>query len=48
MLYSLKIPTTFDVDPQSFSQNQNPVQDQDQNQDQNFSLDFISTTTFYT
>ena len=38
MLRVLKIPTNFGVVPQSFCQNQNPVQDQDQDHD--ITLDF--------
>ena len=46
MLYISKIPTKFDVFPQNFCQNQNPVQDQDQNYD--FILDFNSRITYHT
>ena len=40
----LKIPTKFSVVPQSFYQNQNPVQDQDHD----FTLDFDTRPTFHT
>ena len=43
MLCVLKIPTGFGVVPQSFCQNQNPVQDQDQDH-----LDFNTRPTFHT
>ena len=39
---------TKDVAPQSFCQNQNPVQDQDQDQDHDFTLDFNTRPTFHT
>ena len=48
MLCVLKIPTKFDVVPQSFFQNQNTVQDEDQNQDHGFTLDFNTRPTFHT
>ena len=48
MLCVLKIPTEFDVVPQSFFQNQNPVQDEDQDQDHDFTLDFNTIPTFHT
>ena len=47
MLCFLKIPNKGVV-PQSFCQNQNPVQDQDQDQDYDFTLDFNTRPTFYT
>ena len=48
MLCILKIPTKFGIVPQSFCQNQNPVQDQDQDQDHDFTLDFNTRPTFHT
>ena len=48
MLCVLKIPTKFSVVPQSFFQNQNPVQDEDQDQDHDFTLDFNTRPTFQT
>ena len=42
----LKIPTKFGSVPQSFCQNQNPVQDQDLDHD--FTLDFNTRPTFHT
>ena len=48
MLCVLKLPTKFGVVPQSFYQNQNPIQDQDQDQDHNFTLDFNTRPTFHT
>ena len=45
MLWILKVITRFGGVPQSFFQNENPVQDQDQ--DHNFTLDFNTGTTFY-
>ena len=42
MLYILKIRAKVGVVPQSFGQNQNPVQGYD------FTLDFNTRTTFYT
>ena len=47
MLCVLKIPTKFGVIPQSFFQNQNPVQDEDQDQDHDFTLDFNTRPTDY-
>ena len=46
MLCVLKIPTKFGVVPQSFFQNQNPVQDEDQDHD--FTLEFNTRRTFHT
>ena len=43
MLCVLKIPIKFGVVPQSFCQNQNPVQ----NQDQDFTLDYNTRPTFH-
>ena len=40
--------TKFGIVPQSFCQNQNPVQDQDQDQDHDFTLDFNTRPTFHT
>ena len=48
MLHILKIPTKFDVVPQSFCQNQHPVQDQNQDRDHDFTLDFNTRPTFHT
>ena len=48
MLCVLKIPTRFGIVPQSFFQNQNPVQDEDQDQDHDFTLDFNTRPTFHT
>ena len=48
MLYVLKIATKFGVVPQSFFQNQNPVQDEDRDQDHDFTLDFNTRLTFHT
>ena len=48
MLCVLKILTKFSVVPQSFFQNQNPVQDEDQDQDHDFTLDFETRPTFHT
>ena len=47
MLCVLKIPTKFGVVPQSFCQNQNPVEYQDQDQDHDFTLDFNTITTIF-
>ena len=44
----LKISTKFGVAPQSFFQNQNPVQDEDQDQDHDYTLDFNTRPTFQT
>ena len=44
MLCVLKIPTKLGVVPQSFCQNQNPVQDQDHD----FNLDFNTRPKFHT
>ena len=44
ILYMLKISTKFGVAPQSFSENQNSVQ----NQDHNITLDFNTRPTFHT
>ena len=46
MLYIPKLPTKFGVVPQSFCQNQNPVQDQDQDHDSTF--DFNTRPPFRT
>ena len=48
MLCVLKIPTKFGVVPQSFFQNQNPVQDEGQDQDHDFTLDFHTRPKFQT
>ena len=48
MLCVLKIPTKFSAVPQSFFQNQNPVQVEDQDQDHYFTLDFNTRPTFHT
>ena len=48
ILYMLKISTKFSVDPQSFCENQNSVQNQDQDQDHDITLDFNARPTFHT
>ena len=48
MLCVFKIPIKFGVVPQSFFQNQNPVQDEDQDQDHDFTLDFNTRPIFHT
>ena len=48
MLCVLKIPIKFGVVPESFCQNQNPVEDQDQDQDHDFILDFNTRPTLHT
>ena len=48
MLCVSKIPTKFGIVPQSFFQNQNPIQDEDQDQDHDFTLDFNTRPTFHT
>ena len=44
MLHILLIPTKFGVVPQSFCQNQNPIE----YQDHDFTLDFNTRPTFHT
>ena len=46
MLYIFKIPVKLSVVPQSFCQNENPVQDQDQEQNHDCTLVFNTRTTF--
>ena len=48
ILHILKIPTELGVVPQSFCQNQNPVQDQDQDQDHDLTLHFNTRPKFHT
>ena len=47
MLCVSKIPIKFGVVPQSFFQNQNPIQDGDQDHDHDLTLDFNTRPTFY-
>ena len=48
ILYMLKISAKFGVDPQSFCENQNSVQNQDQDRDHDITLDFNTRPTFHT